>query len=145
VVPFAAPTHLDNPPGEHVTGRGRGPVAGVAAAGCPDRLPCGVERGAGEASSRHQSRHLQQTERPTWVPLDRAVSRERHALGLNGIALPAHVCAQFSPLDRGMGFDTEQPHLGAALLAIGAGDDFALFGGCPWHVFTIGESEAVSR
>jgi len=71
-------------------------------------------------------------------------SGNRHALGLNGIALPAHVCAQFGPRDSGVGFNPEQPRLGAAPLAIGTNDDMAQFGGCQWHVLTIRANEVVS-
>ena len=79
------------------------------------------------------------------APLGRAgVSRKRHALRLDGIALSAHESVQFGPLDSGVGLDTEQPRLGAAPLAIGANEDFTLFGGCPWHVLTIGAHEVVS-
>jgi hypothetical protein len=79
------------------------------------------------------------------APFGRAgFSKERHALRLNGIALPAHVCAQLGPPDSGVGFDAEQPRLGAAPLANGANDHFGKFGGCQWHVLTIGAGEVLS-
>jgi hypothetical protein len=54
-------------------------------------------------------------------------SRKRKDLGLHGIAPPAHVGAQFGPLDSGVRFDPEQPRFGAAAVAIGANKYFALF------------------
>jgi len=145
VISLAATAHLDDAPGESLPGRGRAGLVGNGAAGCFYGLPGGLERRPQELGSlviksgickQWNYRHGQPPKYSSMV--------KRNDLGLRGIALPAHVCAQLGSLDSGVGFNSEQPRPGAAPITIGAIEDFGRFQACLFHVLRIGFGEVLS-
>jgi hypothetical protein len=70
---------------------------------------------------------------------------KRHDLYLQGIALLAHVRAQFASVDIWVRLDPEQPRLGTAPIAIGRATYVFAFHACLGHVFKVGFAEVFAR
>src|SRR5262245_36607927 len=71
-------------------------------------------------------------------------TRQRHRLGLDGVARTAHECAKFAAVNRRVRLDAEQAHLGAASIAAVAGSDFPQFDCALSHASTIDPREILS-